>query len=37
MRLHGIYNLNLPADLLVSSACNTGLGKAVKGEGLMEW
>lgn len=35
LRLYEIYNLNLPADLVVLSACQTGSGKQVKGEGLM--
>ena len=35
LRLNDIYNLDLPAELVVLSACNTGLGKDVKGEGLI--
>ncbi len=35
LRLHDIYNLKLPADLIVLSACQTALGKEVKGEGLI--
>ena len=35
LRLHDIYNLNLPADLVVLSGCQTALGKQVKGEGLV--
>lgn len=32
---HEIFNLNLPADLIVLSGCRTGLGKEIKGEGLL--
>jgi CHAT domain-containing protein len=35
LRLHDIYNLKLPVDLVVLSACETALGKEVKGEGLL--
>src|SRR5207302_8301787 len=35
LRLHDIYNLKLPADLVVLSACQTALGKEIKGEGLI--
>jgi CHAT domain-containing protein len=33
LRLHDIYDLDLQAELVVLSACRTGLGKSVAGEG----
>jgi CHAT domain-containing protein len=35
LRLHEIYNLDIPADLVVLSSCESGLGKQVRGEGLI--
>jgi CHAT domain-containing protein len=32
---HEIYGMNLSADLVVLSACRTGLGKDVRGEGII--
>jgi CHAT domain-containing protein/Tfp pilus assembly protein PilF len=35
LRLYDIFNLHLPADLVVLSACQTALGREVRGEGLV--
>jgi CHAT domain-containing protein/Tfp pilus assembly protein PilF len=35
LRMHEIFNLKMRADVVVLSACNTGLGKQVSGEGLV--
>jgi len=35
LRLQDVYNLKLSADLVVLSACQTALGKEIRGEGLI--
>jgi CHAT domain-containing protein/Tfp pilus assembly protein PilF len=35
LRMHDIYKLKLNADMVVLSACQTGIGKEIKGEGLV--
>ena len=35
LRLTDVYNLRLPADVVVLSACQTALGKEIRGEGLV--
>jgi CHAT domain-containing protein/predicted negative regulator of RcsB-dependent stress response len=35
LRLHNIYNMELSTDLVVISGCRTGLGRNVKGEGVV--
>jgi CHAT domain-containing protein/tetratricopeptide (TPR) repeat protein len=35
LQLRDVYNLSLPAKLVVLSACRTALGKQVRGEGLI--
>ncbi|WP_299433031.1 CHAT domain-containing tetratricopeptide repeat protein [uncultured Aquimarina sp.] len=32
---HELYALDIPADLAVLTACNTGMGKIAKGEGIL--
>jgi CHAT domain-containing protein/Tfp pilus assembly protein PilF len=35
LRLHDVYNLEWAADLIVLSACQSALGKDIRGEGLV--
>ncbi len=35
LQTHELFNMELSADMVVLSACNTGIGKMQKGEGIM--
>ncbi len=35
LHIHELFNMDIKSDLVVLSACNTGIGKLEKGEGVM--
>lgn len=37
VRIHDVYHVELNAEMVALSACNTGDGKDIRGEGLVGW